>query len=343
VTIQSVDSIKEMSKNSDKIESYSIKISQDSTLLLAVSDFVARGFDSVTALIISDRFRSSLIGKKGIKVLERTQMDLVLKEQGFQQSGVCNYDACLIEMGQLLGIQFIVAGTVGYTSNLYTFDIRMIDVRTGEIIYSIFKDVSNPLQEVLSETVPQIASMFNDVVTRVSFAMVEIQSKPDNAKVVLNSNDAGNTPLVLNGLGKGFYNIEVLKKNYKSIKDTFSLVNGGRLSKVYKLVATDEFRKSMDEKRKKQNKFLIMGTEAIGCLISLGAGGYYELKCRDVVKKQKQILSEYNNAGIDANFSEYKIRYSNQTELFDRWSKYRNLCLISGGIFATGFTVTLFF
>ena len=81
----------------------------DKVIQLALYDFKGRGIDSNTAIIFSDRFRVALIGREKIKVLERSEMNLVLAEQGFQKSGACDYDACLLEIGQLLGIQFLVA------------------------------------------------------------------------------------------------------------------------------------------------------------------------------------------------------------------------------------------
>src|SRR3989339_1060439 len=59
-------------------------------MALAAMDFEARGISAFEALSLSDRFRSELISTNVFSVMERNQMDVILKEQGFQQSGACS-------------------------------------------------------------------------------------------------------------------------------------------------------------------------------------------------------------------------------------------------------------
>jgi curli biogenesis system outer membrane secretion channel CsgG len=63
------------------------------------------------ALSLTDALRSEL-GKSGkYQVMERSQMDDILKEQGFQQSGACDEASCAIEIGKILAVNFIGVGT----------------------------------------------------------------------------------------------------------------------------------------------------------------------------------------------------------------------------------------
>jgi len=80
---------------------------------IAVGDLQPKGVESAAAGMISERLRTELIATGAFRVMERSQMDAVLKEQGFQQSGVCDNSECVVEMGQLLGVQQMLVGSVG--------------------------------------------------------------------------------------------------------------------------------------------------------------------------------------------------------------------------------------
>jgi TolB-like protein len=122
---------------------------------IAVSDLTGQGLDQATAVIISDRLRTELFNTGAFKVLERQSMQDILKEQGFQQSG-CVSDRCMVEIGQMLGVANIVAGTIGKIGGIFTLNIRMINVQTGEILYTASVDCKCAIEDVLTSSVPAV-------------------------------------------------------------------------------------------------------------------------------------------------------------------------------------------
>lgn len=100
---------------------------------LAVSDLAAQGVKESEATVISEQLRSELMKSQRIRLIERSQMKEILKEQGFQQSG-CTGDACAVEVGQLLGVKNIVVGSVGIAGSYTVLSVRIIDVATGRIV-----------------------------------------------------------------------------------------------------------------------------------------------------------------------------------------------------------------
>lgn len=75
---------------------------------VAVLDFEARGISMVEAQSLTDRFRSSTGNTGAVRLVERGMMEEVLQEQGFQQTG-CISEECVVEVGQLLGVESIVS------------------------------------------------------------------------------------------------------------------------------------------------------------------------------------------------------------------------------------------
>ena len=92
---------------------------------IAVLDFEGKDISDSEASILTDRLRSELFNLGNYKVLERALMEDILREQGLQQAGICNSSECAVEIGNLLGVQQLVGGSVGKIGNMYTASIFM--------------------------------------------------------------------------------------------------------------------------------------------------------------------------------------------------------------------------
>ncbi|OGS37528.1 MAG: hypothetical protein A2293_12790 [Elusimicrobia bacterium RIFOXYB2_FULL_49_7] len=132
----------------------------DNKIALAVADLEGRGLAEGEASTLTDALRSYLIETRAFRVMERGKMDLILKEQGFQQSGACTDEACLVEMGQLLGVNHLVTGSIGKVGGTYSVNIRMINVVNGEIVRTANKFYKGEIDGLLTQVIPQIAQDF---------------------------------------------------------------------------------------------------------------------------------------------------------------------------------------
>jgi TolB-like protein len=65
-----------------------------------------------------------------MRLVKRGMMEEVLQEQGFQQTG-CTSEECAVEVGQLLGVQNMIGGSIGRVGDTFTIDARMISVQSG--------------------------------------------------------------------------------------------------------------------------------------------------------------------------------------------------------------------
>jgi len=127
------------------------------TSTVAVSDLAPQGIEASEAAVLSERLRAELIGTGAFQVMERSQMDQILKEQAFQQSGACDQSGCAVEIGKLLSVERIVVGSVGRIGGLYSVQLRLLDVRTGSVLSSVGQDRSGRTEDLLNTTVPELA------------------------------------------------------------------------------------------------------------------------------------------------------------------------------------------
>jgi hypothetical protein len=108
------------------------------------------------AEIISDRLRVEIFKTGKVEIMEREQMETILKEQGFQASGACTDDGCMVQMGQLLGVQSLIAGSIGKLGSLFLVNTRGVNVQTGKIEKVVSVDIKGSIEDVVDE-LPRIA------------------------------------------------------------------------------------------------------------------------------------------------------------------------------------------
>jgi curli biogenesis system outer membrane secretion channel CsgG len=101
----------------------------------ALSPFSLRGTDGETPLLafINENALVSLSGIPGLALVERSRLDAVRAEQNLLRQGLLDTDAA-IEVGKLLGAQYMITGQVIPMSAQAIVFARVIHVQTGEIV-----------------------------------------------------------------------------------------------------------------------------------------------------------------------------------------------------------------
>jgi curli biogenesis system outer membrane secretion channel CsgG len=89
-------------------------------------------------------------GRDGIRVIERAQLNEMLREQDLALSGRLD-ESSAIEIGKLLGVQYVLTGQATDIVGNLRMDIRAIDVETSEIV-AVLK-MSDRTTELLSVVV----------------------------------------------------------------------------------------------------------------------------------------------------------------------------------------------
>jgi hypothetical protein len=109
-----------------------IFISLNAGTTLAVMELKGLGITSNVTAILTNSLISELSCFEGYIILERDQMQTILEEQGLQNSGLCDDNECLVEIGGLLGAQKMVTGSIGKLGKKYSLSLRIFDVQTAK-------------------------------------------------------------------------------------------------------------------------------------------------------------------------------------------------------------------
>lgn len=102
---------------------------------IAVADLAPQSVAAGDAAIISELLRSELVQQKGLNIVEKQEMDKILHEQAFQQSG-CTSEECAVKLGKLLNVHMIATGIFGKLLDQYFIQVRIVDVETGKILFA---------------------------------------------------------------------------------------------------------------------------------------------------------------------------------------------------------------
>jgi len=186
---------------------------------LAVLDFEGRNISQGEALTLTDRFRNEIIKTNKYTIVERTEMEEILKEQGFQQTG-CTSNECVVEVGALLGVQQMISGSIGKVGDIFTVSVRIIDIQTGKILKTTDYDIRGNISEMLTKGMREVALKLvtgKDVVPPAILygeGSLYLSTDPPGASVRIdNSNIDGITPLTIENLSAGEHFVQVEKGN----------------------------------------------------------------------------------------------------------------------------------
>ena len=169
---------------------FSIIFSQET---IAVVDFDGKGVSDTEASALTDRFASELFNLDIYKLIERERVGEILEEQGFQQSG-CTTAECAVEVGQLLGTEKIITGSISKVGNVFSVSSRIINVESGEIYKMSNYDYQGQIGQLL------MTGMSIAVNKLISGEAPKVIERIKEGALVINDSEGGRIGFFIRGL-----------------------------------------------------------------------------------------------------------------------------------------------
>jgi len=117
---------------------------------VAILDFEGKGINLQEVQTLTERMRTEIGNTKAVRLIERKAIENIMAEQGLAQSG-CVTDECAAEVGQLLGVQYMINGVLGKMGESYTIDAKMFSVETGETVQAVNTTYEGEIEGLLLE------------------------------------------------------------------------------------------------------------------------------------------------------------------------------------------------
>jgi TolB-like protein len=223
---------------------------------IAILDFQGEEVSVSEAKTFTDRVRSALVGYSQFEVMEREKFEAIMAEQKIQLSGICAED-CIVEVGQVAGVQYMVSGDVRNLDNTLFVAARIIDVETSKVIASQDLTLSNYSIQVLLNAAPDLAdALMQQFVEKKGMAAggyLTIVDESELGKLKLSISETG-IQLVIDGRSRGTINlkdiviqlspgqhdIQIIKDGFETQKTTVAIQANGLVTRSIDLKSTGE-------------------------------------------------------------------------------------------------------
>jgi len=114
---------------------YTVKRPGTAKVPLAIFDFACPEplKSQRVGFAVAELLKSKLINAQEFALLERSDLDKILKEQALQQTGAV-YENTAVQLGKVVGAKLTISGNVDKLGNAYQVSARLSDVATGEVL-----------------------------------------------------------------------------------------------------------------------------------------------------------------------------------------------------------------
>ncbi len=162
---------------------------------------------------ISGMLMTELINGNIFQVIERSEIDKMMKELTFQISGAVDENTAK-QIGAILGVDILVFGTIAKFDELVETDIRLVEPSQGEAILAEHESCKSGAG--IRDMVMNLARKIENRYLTKEKSIVIISSTPSGATVYIDDSNAGVTPLTT-GINPGQHKIKVFKTNSSEI------------------------------------------------------------------------------------------------------------------------------
>ncbi len=230
-------------------------------IAVAVLELDPNGVTDSEARALSDRLRIEIFNAGKYEVMERDKMNRILDEMKLQLND-CTTDECAIEIGRLIGVKKIIAGSISKVGEFFTVSARLIDVETSKIEGTAIEDIEGSLGIVLTQAMPSIAQKISGlsgkqiVITPIK-TVVNINVEPQYSKIFINGEYRGESPLRIELEPADNYTLKVVREGYVSYEKSFGVVKGQPLDMniaLSKIVEPEVIVKEVPKKKQSISK-----------------------------------------------------------------------------------------
>lgn len=331
---------------------------------VAVSDLVGKGVTQPEADLITEQVRANMLTTGTFKVMERSMMDQIMKEQGFQQSGSCDNSECMVQVGRILGVQNLVVGSVGKVGRIFMMNVKIVDVGTGEVLKSLTETCECTIEQLLQETPPKIAKALDYEVRKGRAGTILVNTEPPGAAVFLDQVQVGATPWKSGLLDPGRYRLALVLQDWKRVERDVDVATNRESAVALSLERSDEWvaarraeeerarqaeldrqaevQRQREEARRQKRLTWRVGLSALSALC-VGTGYYFQTVADD---KQSEADKAYERYRTTTDPSTMESARSTVESTDDEAKTARTMRNIAYGLGAAAFssiTFTFFF
>lgn len=122
------------------------------------------GVSEPMAQLMSEVLRAELYTTGQFNIMNREDMKVIFQEIAFQQSGACD-TTCVVEVGQALGVEYMIIGSIGKVDQTYILTAKLVDIAKMSNIRMVNEWHTGPAGE-LQQTISYVAQSLSGQVPK---------------------------------------------------------------------------------------------------------------------------------------------------------------------------------
>ncbi len=210
-----------------QVDKDTIAIEKSEKLAVAILKLDGNNITEAETKALSDRLRIEIFNVGVYEVMEREKMNRILDEMQFQLSD-CTSDECAVEIGRLIGVNKMIAGSISKVGEFYTVSTRLIDVKTGKIENTATEDIEGTLGIILTKAIPSIAYQISglgklETIPVISKTALNISTEPMGASIYLNGIYKGKSPLEIEVEPGYKHKLKAVAESYETWEKIYEL------------------------------------------------------------------------------------------------------------------------
>ena len=215
---------------------------QEGKFAVSILDFTGEDVQDKVLRACYQQLETSLIESNRFTVIEKNKREELLEEQKFQSSGVCD-EACAVEIGQLVGAEYLMLGEIIGFADLYQVNIKIINIEKGDVAEKVTDQISggmgdllNGMEEASREIVRRIAagSASQQVmqqtglptVVQKTYGSIDVTTDPQGANILIDGVEVGVTPKTIPNLETGSHNLILNYPGYERLQKRIMVEDG---------------------------------------------------------------------------------------------------------------------
>lgn len=238
------------------------------TLRLVVLDVhgleqAAQTAKSLTPVVVQELARTGMFA-----LVSREEIARLLEHAADKQALGCAVEAeCLVELGQALQADKLVAGSLGRLGGTYVLTLQLLDVKAARVDKRVERSLSGAADGLLNEARSATRQLVSELLAERAGTLT-VQGTEKGADVFLDDVLIGTTPLPAFQLAGGWHRIRVEKRGFVPFARDWRVTPHEAATLPYALVPSAEFIAAYTRKAKTY-RGLAYGFSALA-LASLG-------------------------------------------------------------------------
>jgi len=211
---------------------------QDKKIAMLEPIFISEGINPIVKFMVRGELTKSLTREKGYSAFTRNDVDAIVNEYKFQESGMVD-EALRKRLGQLSGVDYVCVSKISMAGDAYYIEASLVHIETGEIDNPGTAFAQGGIQSVNIACQKVAADMVGKTLTISETNNLQPSSQVLNQPEIAQSLSSEYPKVVYNGAYK--ISILSLSRTGNTLTMYFTVKNDGRYTTQFETIGYNEW------------------------------------------------------------------------------------------------------